>query len=68
MLDIAYIDGINNINASYTGLYKNSSIHYGLQGRGVVEFSKHILTSLYCTKYNEINICHSDIKRKAYFL
>ena len=24
------------------------------------EFLKHILTYLYCTKYNEIDVCHSD--------
>ena len=26
-----------------------------------------ILTLLYCTKYNEINVCHCDIHKHAYY-
>ena len=29
-----------------------------MEGKGI----KHILIYLYCTKYNEINVCHSDIQ------
>ena len=34
-----------------------------MEGKGI----KHILIYLYCTKYNEINVCHSDIQ-KPFFL
>ena len=27
------------------------------------EFLKRILTHLYCTKYNEINVCHLNIQK-----
>ena len=50
---------INGINILYTNLPKGFPIHYGLQGK----ILKIILTYLYCSKYNDINICHSDVQK-----
>ena len=40
---------------------KSTPIHYDLWGGG--KFLKHIITYLCCTKYNEINLCHSDVQK-----
>ena len=46
---------INTINILYTGSHKSFSI--GLRGK----IFKRILTFLFFAKYNETNMCHSDI-------
>ena len=52
-------NGLNSINILYTGSHKRFPINYGPRGR---EFLKLIVAYLYCTKYNEINIFHLDVK------
>ena len=50
-------------NDLFTETHKSFRKHYGL----LEEFFEHILTYSYCTKYNEINICHScDQKHVSY--
>ena len=44
---------------SYADIHKSFPIRYGF-GRGR-EFLKRILT--FCTKYKEMNVCHSDIQK-----
>ena len=55
---------INSTNILYTGSHKNFPIHYGLRGK----LLKCILTYLYCTKYNEINMCYSDVQNNINIL
>ena len=47
------------INILYTGLHNVFRCIMAYGGN----FLKHILTFLYCTKYNEINICHSYVQQ-----
>ena len=49
----------NSINILYTGSHKSFSIHYKIRGK----FLKHILTNLYCNKYNKIDMCHSGVQK-----
>ena len=51
--------GIHTTNSLSTETHKSFPIHYGLRGKS---FNR-ILTYLYCTKYNEINISYSDIQK-----
>ena len=50
---------INSVNIFYMGFHKSFPIHYRLWG----EFLKHILSNLYSTIYNEVNICHTDVQK-----
>ena len=50
---------MNRDKGSSTETQKNVLIHKGLWRR---EFLKLLLTYLYCTKYNKINICYSSYK------
>ena len=52
-------NGLNSIKISYTGSYISFPIHYGLWGG----FLKRIVTNLPPTKFNEINIFHSDVQK-----
>ena len=49
-------NGIESINGSSIERDTNFPIDYVLKG----DFLKHISTDLFCTKYEEVNICHSD--------
>ena len=53
-------NGINATNILYTGSYKSFPILCG-------KFLKLIITYLYCTKYNEINICHLYIHENIFY-
>ena len=53
-------NGFKSINALCTGSHKSFSMHYSLQGK---IFLKCILSNVYCTKYNETNICHLDVQK-----
>ena len=53
-------NGLNSINTS--GSYKRFVTHYSLRGKKSL---KRILTFLYCNKYNEVNIFHSDIQKRV---
>ena len=46
-------------NILSTGSHKSFPIHYVLWGK----FLKRMLTYLYCTKCNEIDMCHLDVKK-----
>ena len=50
---------IHRTNILYTGSHKSFPIHYGLLAE---IFINSITTYLCSIKYNEINICHSDIQ------
>ena len=50
-------NGIHKCNVFSTEIHKSFPIHYCLGGK----FLKRVLTYLSCTKYNEINISHSDV-------
>ena len=57
---------INNLNILYTGSYKSflsTSKYITAYGE---EIFKHILAYLYCIKYNEINIRHSDVQKHIF--
>ena len=47
---------MNGTKGSFTEIHKRFPVHFGLLGEG--KFLKLILTYLYCTKYNKINIFH----------
>ena len=53
-------NGLYNINILHTDLYKFSNILW-LIGES---FLKLIVTFLYCTKYNVINMFHSVVQKK----
>ena len=57
-------NGMCTINGLSTETHKNFPIHYGLLGGKCL---KHILTYLACTKYNEINISHSDTQKHVFY-
>ena len=50
-------NGLNIIITLNTSSHKRFPMHYSLLGKKKL---KHILTYLYCTKYNEMNAFHSD--------
>ena len=50
-------NNIHETNGLSKERHKNFPIHYGLWEDG---FLKNNLTYLYCTRYNEINMCNSD--------
>ena len=52
-------NGINTLKILYTDLHKSFPIYYCLLGG----FFKRILTYLYCTKCNEINVCHPYVQK-----
>ena len=44
----------------HTKVFLNITAYGGVRGGGILT---RILTCLHCTKYNEFNICHSDVQK-----
>ena len=57
-------NGMYGTKSMYTAIHKSFPIQYGLWGK----FLKRILTYLYCSKHNEIKICHSDVQKCVSFI
>ena len=52
--------GTCRANDSSTKTHKSFPIRYNLWRENIYSV---LLTYLYCTKYNEISVCHSDIQK-----
>ena len=52
-------NNVKGANIIFTGSHNNFR-YIGFYGAKIL---KPILTFLYSTKYNEVNICHSDIQK-----